>query len=214
MVAVKGKVFSMGADAVQGQYADDDEKPAHDVEVEDFEIGKHEVTVGLWKAVMGDLPYGNKEDEEKLPVVNISWYRAQEFILKLNELTGRKFRLPTEAEWELAAKGGKQVGAYRFSGDNNLKKVAAYAKNSKSIIQPVGSFDGNELHIYDMSGNVWEWCQDRFAEYGKQPVQGQEHIHVMRGGSAASPWDACRVTNRSKIPASNVKSTFGFRLAL
>ncbi len=214
MVAVKGGSFFMGAGAEQGNYADRDEKPVLLEEVEDYEIGKYEVTVGLWQAVMGSLPYGNDEKERNLPVVNVSWYRAQEFIIRLNELTGRKFRLPTEAEWEYAAKGGRQVAKYRFAGDNNLKMVGVYAKNSKSIIQPVGSFKANELHLYDMSGNVWEWCQDRFCEYGSLAMPTEIPLYIMRGGSASSPWEACRVTNRSKIPASNVKSTFGFRLAL
>ena len=212
MVAVKGGEFEMGGTSEQSKYADDDEKPVQKVTVEDFELARYEVTVGLWKAVMGDLPYGNDEKNLNLPVFNISWYRAQEFILELNKLTGRKFRLPTEAEWEYAARGGQQPGRHLFAGSNSLASVGAYAKNSASIVQPVGKYMRNELDIYDMSGNVWEWCQDKYAEYGKEPAEGE--LHVMRGGSAASPWDACRVANRSKIPASNVKGSFGFRLAL
>ena len=211
MVAVHGGKFSMGAGAEQGKYADDDEKPIHEKEVEDFEIGKYEVTVGLWKAVMGEVPAGNKASDQNLPVVNISWYRAQEFIIKLNELTGRKFRLPTETEWEYAAKGGR-TPSKRFSGDNNLKMVGAYVKNAQSELQPVGTYLANELRIVEMSGNAWEWCQDAYAGYGKEPADRE--LRVMRGGSASSPWEACRVTNRSKIPASNIKRTFGFRLAL
>ena len=213
MVGVEGGTFRMGATDEQADYGDDAEKPVHEVTVQGFEIGKTEVTAGLWQAVMGSLPVGNDVSQPERPVVNISWYGAQMFILKLNALTGRKFRLPTEEEWEFAARGGNRSRGYRFAGGNTVGSVAAYTKNTdKGKPVKVGGYQANELGIYDMSGNVWEWCQDCFGEYGK-PVEKSEW-HVMRGGSAASPWNACRVSNRSKIPASNVKGSFGFRLAL
>lgn len=212
MTGVRGGVFQMGATPEQGKYAEKDEKPAHEVTVADFEIGKYEVTVGLWRQVMGGLPYGNDPEKPNLPVVNVSWYLAQEFLMQLNLLTGRKFRLPTEAEWEYAARGGTAAGGYRYAGSPFLDEVGAYAANAASRVQPVGRYRRNELHLYDMSGNVWEWCQDRYAEYGKAPADSV--LHVIRGGSAASPGEACRVSNRSGIPANNVKRTFGLRLAL
>ena len=213
MIAVEGGSFKMGATAEQAQYGDDAEKPVTEMLVGDFAIGRTEVTAGLWQAVMGRLPLGNDAKQPNRPVINVSWYGAQMFIIKLNELTGRKFRLPTEAEWEYAARGGKRSYGYRFSGSNTVAAVAAYSQtvpDGKPV--DVRKFQGNELSLYDMSGNAWEWVQDYNHTYG-QPVEKSEW-HVMRGGSAASPWNACRVSNRQSVPASNVKGTFGFRLAL
>ena len=213
MIGVDGGTFKMGATEEQAQYGDENETPVHEVTVDPFEIGQTEVTAALWEAVMGTLPLGNSEKEADRPVVNVSWYGAQMFILKLNELTGRIFRLPTESEWEYAARGGNRSRNFRFSGSNAIGSVAAYSKNTdKGRPVRVRSFQANELGLYDMSGNVWEWCQDVYADYGGEPEERE--WHVMRGGSAASPWDACRVSNRMKMPASNVKGTFGFRLAL
>lgn len=210
MVGVTGGKFSMGATAEQADYGAENERPVQEVEVEGFEIGRTEVTAALWKAVMGGLPVGNNEPEK--PVVNVSWYRAQEFIMKLNELTGRKFRLPTEAEWEYAARGGASSGGYRYSGSNDVKAVASYKDNTGGKVTEVGLRLANELGIKDMSGNAWEWCQDWGHDYGTEPERSE--WHVMRGGSAASGWSACRVSNRQMIPASNTKGTFGLRLAL
>jgi len=213
MVGVEGGTYTKGATEVQGQYADDNEKPATEVTVEGFEIGRTEVTVAQWKAVMGNLPFGNNEKEPNKPVINVSWYAAQEFILKLNSLTGRSFRLPTEDEWEWAANGGVKSRGCRFSGSNDVGAVAAYHENTADgKVVPVALHQANELGIYDMSGNAWEWCQDYFGAYGKEVTPSE--WHMMRGGSAASPWNACRVSNRSKIPAVNTKGTFGFRLAI
>ena len=203
----------MGATEEQADYGDEMEKPVREVTVEPFEIGKTEVTAGLWNAVMGSLPLGNDLREADKPVINVSWYGAQQFILKLNALTGRKFRLPTEAEWEFAARGGAKSRGYRFSGSNQVGSVAVYTQNSDNGKPArVARMQANELGLYDMSGNAWEWCQDCFGAYG-QPAEKSEW-HVMRGGSAASPWNACRVSNRQKVPATNVKASFGFRLAL
>lgn len=213
MVGVAGGTFRMGATEEQADYGDEMEKPVREVTVEPFEIGKTEVTAGLWNAVMGSLPLGNDLREADKPVINVSWYGAQQFILKLNSLTGRKFRLPTEAEWEFAARGGAKSRGYRFSGSNQIGSVAVYTQNSDGgKPERVARMQANELGLYDMSGNAWEWCQDCFGAYG-QPAEKSEW-HVMRGGSAASPWNACRVSNRQKVPATNVKGTFGFRLAL
>ncbi len=213
MIAVKGGTFKMGATPEQEEQAGEDEKPVHEVSVEDFEIAQTEVTVKQWLAVMGTLPIGNYEKFPDKPVINVSWYSAQMFILKLNEISGRKFRLPTEAEWEFAARGGVRSRGTRYAGSGDIASVAAYTKNTDGKPVNVRSKRPNELNIYDMCGNAWEWCQDRFAIYGQTAEPGSEW-HVQRGGSCASPWDACRIANRSKMPAVNIKGTFGFRLAI
>ena len=203
----------MGGTKEQGKYAEKDEMPVIEVEVEDFSICRTEVTAGLWKAVMGILPFGNSDKYLDKPVVNVSWYDCQEFLLKLNVLTGKAFRLPDEAEWEFAARGGNKSGRYIYSGSDNLAIVAVYGDNSDGKVKPVMSKRPNELGIYDMSGNAWEWCRNSYAEYGKtSPLDNDKK--VMRGGSAAGRWNSCRVSNRSGIPAVSVKGTFGFRIAL
>lgn len=213
MVAVKGGSFMMGATTEQGQYAEDDEKPASSVQVEDFEIATTEVTVAQWAAVMDVLPLGNYASEPNKPVINVSWYAAQEYILKLREITGRKFRLPSEKEWEYAARGGSKGNNYRYAGSNQVASVAVYAENAKDLkVRDVKTKSPNELMVYDMCGNAWEWCQDSYAIYGEEPADA--NVKIIRGGSAASRWDACRVSNRSGIPADNTKGTFGFRLAI
>jgi len=213
MVAVKGGNFTMGATPEQAKYADENEKPATLTNVEDFEIGKTEVTVAQWCSVMDYLPAGNSRDEAQKPVINVSWYMAQEFVAKLNEVTGRKFRLPTEAEWEYAARGGDKSRGYIFSGSNSSVDVGLCGTNNPSLkVGKVKMYKANELGIYDMTGNAWEWCQDSFGKYGEAPVVSE--TKVMRSGSAASKSTYCRVSNRSKMPASNVKGTFGVRLAI
>ena len=213
MIGVKGGTFSMGATKEQGKEADSDEKPIIETSVEDFKLSSTEVTVAQWNAVMGRLPYGNDIKEPRKPVVYVSWYDAQEFLLKLNALTGRKCRLPSEAEWEYAARGGVKSRGYLFSGSNECYKVAQFVQNSGSEVKNVGLLVPNELGFYDMSGNVWEWVQDSYHQYGGTEVQNQ-NIHVQRGGSASSKWDACRVANRQQMNAGNIKNTFGFRIAL
>lgn len=219
MIGVKGGIFDMGGTKEQGRSPSDDEKPVHAVTLQGFEIGQTEVTAGLWLEVMGKLPYKNSEKELSLPVVNVSWYDCQNFILALNRKTGRKFRLPTEAEWEFAARGGVRSAHTPVSGSVYPRFVAAFVETAKSEVQPVMSFAPNELGIYDMSGNAWEWCQDSYAPYPSED-QTDPYVNlpgankVMRGGSAASRWDACRVSNRSSIPAGTIKATFGLRLAL
>ena len=217
MIAIEGGTYTMGATPAQTafDYAADDEKPAHEVVVADFALGQTEVTIGLWQAVMGYLPYGNDYRTPDVPVGNVSWYGAQEFIMKLNALTGRKFRLPEEEEWEYAARGGKKGEDLRYAGSSLVTEVAVHTPNGSEKpgrMKPVRSLKPNVLGLYDMCGNAWEWCRNGFYVYGEPEEQGE--WRMMRGGSAASHWDACRVSNRSKIPASNVKSTFGFRLAI
>ncbi|MBQ3247459.1 MAG: SUMF1/EgtB/PvdO family nonheme iron enzyme, partial [Alistipes sp.] len=163
MVFVKGGTFTMGATAEQGSDADSDEKPAHSVTVSNFYIGKYEVTQAQWEAVMGKNPSRFKGDN--LPVERVSWNDIQKFIEKLNAKTGKRYRLPTEAEWEYAARGGNQSKGYKYSGSNDIGSVAWYTDNSSSPTHPVGQKQPNELGLYDMSGNVYEWCSDWHGSY-------------------------------------------------
>jgi len=251
MIAVKGGTFTMGS---TDQYADSDEKIIHNVTVSDFMIGKFEVTQKLWKAVMGSNPSYFKGDN--LPVENVSWNDAQEFIRKLNQQTGQNFRLPTEAEWEYAARGGTNTSLYNGENINkrgknnspNLDKLAWYGGNcgqnytsyagcdvsngydisgwsekqyndSKGGTHPVGLKQPNAYGLYDMLGNVWEWCQDWYGDYssGSQtnptgPSSGS--YRVLRGGSWYNRAGNCRVSLRNSGSPDYRFSHLGFRLAL
>ncbi|MBQ6254738.1 MAG: SUMF1/EgtB/PvdO family nonheme iron enzyme [Bacteroidales bacterium] len=223
MVMVQGGTFLMGFNPTDSPYlgftVPDNEKNAHEVTLDDFAIGETEVTIGLWNTVMGSVPYLNDVSEPEKPVGNVSWYDCQVFLRRLNALTGRTFRLPTEAEWEYAARGGKLSRHFGFSGSNDLKAAMWFLDNADSKPRPVKTKIANELGIHDMSGNVWEWCYDRAAEYTSDPAVnpvGAETggTRILRGGSCSSRWDACRISNRSYMPGKNFKGTFGLRLAL
>ena len=186
MVWVDGGTFRMGATSEQGSDAYSDENPVHSVTLSGYYIGKTEVTQALWKAVMGSNPSRFKGDN--LPVEWVSWNDCQEFIRKLNSLTGQNFRLPTEAEWEFACRGGNNSRGYKYSGSNYIDNVAWYWDNSGEKTHPVATKLPNELGIYDMCGNVWEWCSDWYGDYSsgaqtnpKGPYDGS--IRVFRGGS-------------------------------
>ena len=185
MVKVEAGTFMMGATS-EMLNPEDDEKPVHKVTLtHDYYVGKYEVTQALWKTVMGSNPSKFKGDN--LPVENVSWNDSQEFISKLNSMTGRNFRLPTEAEWEYAARGGMKSRGYQFSGSSNLSDVAWYWYNSKKKTHPVGTKQANELGIYDMSGNVREWCQDWYDSYSSlsqiNPIGPTNGVRrVIRGG--------------------------------
>lgn len=218
MVAVEGGTFTMGATAEQGEDALDSEKPAHSVTLSSYYIGQTEVTQALWKAVMGNNPSDFKGDD--LPVETVSWDDCQEFIRKLNQFTGKRFRLPTEAEWEYASRGGKKSRGYRYAGSNAIDEVAWYGSNSGSRTHTVATKQANELGLYDMSGNVWEWCQDWYGSYssGSQtnptgPIG--ESNRVQRGGSWGNFARVCiSSSRRGSDNSSNCNYGIGFRLAL
>ena len=186
MIKVDGGTFTMGGTSEMGTPYPD-EKPTHQVTLSSsYYIGETEVTQALWKAVMGKNP--SKFNGDNLPVEKVSWKDCQKFIEKLNSLTGKRFRLPTEAEWEFAARGGNKSNLTQYSGGGNIDDVAWYDGNSGKKTHPVKKKKANELGIYDMSGNVWEWCQDWWGSYGssaqtnpKGPDSGS--FRVLRGGS-------------------------------
>ena len=217
MVRVEGGTFRMGATSEQEADDWDREKPVHSVTLSGYYIGKTEVTQALWKAVMGINPSRFKGDY--LPVENVSWDDCQEFIRKLNSMTGQNFRLPTEAEWEFACRGGNNSRGYKYSGSNNLGSVAWYDGNSGNKTHPVGTKAPNELGIYDMSGNVWEWCADWYGDYssGAQtnptgPYGGSNRVY--RGGSWNYDVGRCRSSNRDFYYPWIRDIILGLRLAL
>lgn len=218
MIYVQGGTFQMGATPEQGSDAYDDEKPVHNVTLSDFHIGETPVTQALWKAVMGSAP--SRFEGENKPVEQVSWNFCQEFIRKLNALTEEKFRLPTEAEWEYAARGGNKSRGYKYAGSNNIGEVAWYKDNSGNMTQPVKSKLPNELGLYDMSGNVWEWCSDCFFRcyLGSRQANPQVFIEdsgrVLRGGGWCYDAKQCRVSRRFHDDPDSHFNDLGFRLAL
>jgi formylglycine-generating enzyme required for sulfatase activity len=216
MVYVEGGTFVMGGTSEQGGDAESDEKPTHSVTLSSYYISDHEVTQAEWEAMMGSNPSYFKGGN--LPVENVSWDDCQEFIRKLNSLTGLRFRLPTEAEWEYAARGGSRSRGYKYSGSNTLGDVAWYTDNSGSKTHPVKQKQSNELGLYDMSGNVWEWCQDWYSSYSSSSQSNpQGHANgsyrVDRGGGWDSNAGSCRVSIRGSYAPSGRDSGLGFRLA-
>ena len=228
MVAVKGGTFQMGARLDIDEEADDDELPAHTVEVGDFLIGRHEVTQSLWTAVMGSNP--SYFQDGRRPVECVSWEDCMTFISRLNAMTGKNFRLPTEAEWEYAAKGGHYANASCYSGSDDISDVAWWAGNAGNALggghpdygtHSVGRKYGNQLGIYDMTGNVDEWCSDKYdADYyrhsaKKNPRGAHEGTeYVVRGGGWNYAAKSCRVTNRDSNFPNYSNNNLGLRLAL
>ena len=217
MKPVAGGTFTMGATSEQ-QYPTSYEKPTHTVTLSDYYIGETEVTQELWAAVMGSNPSEFTGNMQR-PVEQVSWEDCQTFIRKLNELTGANFRLPTEAEWEFAARGGRNSRGYQYSGSSNLGDVAWYGDNSSDTTHPVKTKSPNELGIYDMSGNVWEWCQDWYGPYSSSsqtdptgPSSGSDRVY--RGGSWISFARNCRSAIRYINAPSCRYRDLGLRLVL
>ena len=211
MIAVKGGMFQMGSN--DGY---DWVKPIHQVTLtKGYYIGETEVTQELWTAVSNPSYFkGNMQR----PVEKVSWNDCQTFISKLNELTGETFRLPTEAQWEYAARGGNQAQGRLYSGSNTIDDVAWYTSNSSSTTHPVTTKAPNELGIYDMSGNVWEWCSDWYGSYFSAaqtdptgPTTGSNR--VLRGGGWYNSATYCRVAVRDNLTPTYARHYLGLRLA-
>ncbi len=217
MIRVGGGTFMMGATEEQGSDADSDEKPIHQVTLSSYYIGQTEVTQALWTAVMGSNPSRFKGNHN--PVELVSWDDCQDFVRKLNELTGKIFRLPTEAEWEYACRGGNKSRGYKYSGSNTIGDVAWYTSNSLSETHPVATKSPNELGIYDMSGNVWEWCQDRYGSYNSNAQTNPTgtssgSYRVNRGGSWSYNAKFCRSSYRRDYSPGYRDDNLGLRLVL
>lgn len=218
MIPVEGGTFMMGSTEEQGWDADDDEYPVHKVTLSSYSIGETEVTQTLWQAVMGSNP-GYFILDMNRPIEQVSWDSCQEFIAKLNQMTGKNFRLPTEAEWEYAARGGKKSHGYKYSGSDIIDDVAWYLSNSSSTTHAVASKAPNELGLFDMSGNVLEWCLDWYGNYSNSvqinptgPSTG--YCRVLRGGSWYPAAKLCRVSCRSNNMPGGYFNDRGLRLAL
>ena len=231
MVAVEGGTFVMGATEEQGDDYYDNEKPTHKVTLSGFSIGQTEVTQALWEAVMGENPsfFGSRYSNYlNRPVEKVTWNDCQNFISKINGLTGKRFRLPTEAEWEFAARGGNKSKGYKYAGSNNIDDVAWYSGNAYDVgtedwdnfgTHAVGTKKANELGLYDMSGNVWEWCSDWQGEYSAEPqtnpIGAQSGVlRVHRGGGWGYGEKRCRVSSRYGFTPYGEDRCHGLRLAL
>ena len=223
MVMVSGGTFQMGAPSEKdyNHGISEDELPVHQVTLSDYHIGETEVTQELWLAVMGSNPSAHYWPyNPQNPVEQVSWNDCQTFITKLNQFTGMHFRLPTEAEWEFAARGGNASKGYIYSGSNDIGEVAWYFDNSDYNTHEVGTKSPNELGIFDMSGNVLEWCQDWKGPYSSSaqtnptgPSSG--NARVLRGSSWAGKANRdCRVWDRYTALPDDRCPDFGLRLAL
>lgn len=222
LVKVQGGTFTMGATSEQGNDAESDERPAQQVTLSDYYIGQTEVTQALWEAVMGSNPSLDEGDD--LPVEGVSWEECQTFIKKLNsmlsnELGGKRFALPTEAQWEFAARGGMESKGYKYAGSNQLSVLAWSESNSNRSTHPVAQKQPNELGLYDMSGNVYEWCSDWYGDYSiaekmnpKGPNRGS--YRVIRGGAWCHNAGCCRVSYRANYLPTNKGNGIGLRLCL
>ncbi|MDE6112599.1 MAG: formylglycine-generating enzyme family protein [Bacteroidales bacterium] len=227
MVYVEGGTFQMGATEEQGDDALAAERPVHEVTLNDYYIGKFEVTQAQWASVMGTTlsdilneygftPYGVGDD---FPMYDISWTDAYIFCERMTKRTGKTYRLPTEAEWEYAARGGQKADKTKYAGSNDIDEVAWYRANSDTLAHPVGQKKPNGLGLYDMSGNVGEWCGDLFDGYPSEPqdnptgpVSVQAKERVVRGGYWDGEANSARVSFRGKYYPSYRAFSRGFRV--
>ncbi len=213
MVTVEGGTFKMGDKEWEHT------QPIHEVSLNTYQIAKYPVTQEQWQAVMGNKP-SDFDGCKNCPVEKVSWDDIQDFIKKLNGKIGLDFRLPTEAEWEFAARGGIKSKGYKFAGSDNVEEVAWYRYNSNSKTHAVGGKKANELGLYDLSGNVWELCEDEWHDdYTDAPkdgsnwVRGEAKYRVLRGGSWGNVARKVRVTSRSRKHPISKSFNYGFRLA-
>ena len=232
MVRIAGGEFTMGCqNAKREGFCFSTERPPHQVTVKDFMMGRYEVTQAQWREVMGgDPPKLHNKGCDQCPVEGVTWNEVQDFLDKLNALTGRSYRLPSEAEWEYAARGGALSSGYRYAGSNNIDEVAWYSRNyaagnkngTEKTTQPVGRKKPNELGLYDLSGNVSEWVADDWhGNYEGAPDNGEAWIdqprspyRLFRGGSWISDQHNCRVISRNISAPGERSYSLGFRLAL
>ncbi len=218
MVKIPGGSFKLGCSDSTDVWADECEKPAKKRQVADFSMGKYEVTQKLWTAIMGKNPSTMVNDN--YPVNNVSWEDCQLFIEKLNRITGRNFRLPTEAEWEYAAKtkvnqdGTISDKTTKFSGGDMPESLAWYADNSSNSLHSVGEKKPNGYGLYDMSGNVIEWCQDIYTNYSTGDPELDKNQRVLRGGYFSGDKASVRTTSRGSCNYATAMAPFGFRLCL
>jgi len=214
LVLVESGSFTMGC--TDGDCNEEsNELPIHQVTLSSYKIAKYTVTQQQWEAVMGNNPSYHKGAD--LPVERVSWPNVQQFIQKLNTLTGKNYRLPTEAEWEYAARGGNKSKGYKYSGSNDINAVAWYSGNSGNKTHPVGTKTPNELDIYDMSGNVFEWCGDWYGAYTASaqtnpPGPNSGTRRITRGGDFSVSTSFCRVSSRWSTSPSDYFPALGFRL--
>jgi len=226
LVRVDGGTFLMGAqhenasDANYDAAARSDESPVHEVSVSDFYMGIFEITQKEWCTIMDTSLYWLAEygEGDAIPAYNVSREEALSFIERLNKWTKLSFQLPTEAQWEFAARGGNSSHHYRYSGSDNVDEVAWYNNNTGNILHNVGEKLPNELGIYDMSGSLWEWCLDSYKEYPSDPQVDPlalgGYSYVLRGGSWTYQPSSCRVTCRDSYNNYDASYSNGFRLAL
>lgn len=246
MVYIQGGSFTMGCTSEQGDDCRDNMKPAHQVTVQSFNIGKYEITNEDFVPFMnakgnlkvGGVPWVNlegryrkvscgimktngefvvKPGHEKLPMIYVSWYGAQAYAVWLKSKTGKNYRLPSESEWEYAARGGRETKEYKYAGSNKLTEVAWYKDNSDGLTHEAGTTGkGNELGLYDMSGNVWEWTGDYYTDnYNEIPevkIDERWTYRVLRGGGWYNGPKHCQTANRLNVWPNDRKDFMGFRL--
>lgn len=223
MILVNPAEFTMGGTAEQTECKDFSEKPKHKVVLtKPYFISQTEVTQELWQEIMGNNPsaYKGDGDEKNLPVTNVTWYDCQKFVKALSQKTGKTFRLPTEAEWEYAARGAGRGYSLPYAGSKFCDRVACMATNSNGRPHPVAQYGANEAGLYDMSGNVWEWVADNYADY-KDSVYTDPLIvtndtlpHAVRGGSFADRQSNCRTASRTPIDSDYSNVNLGFRIVM
>lgn len=229
MTYIKGGSFTMGATSEHRTEAFDDELPTHQVTLKSFYMAQTEVTQSLWKAVMGEsctptadtMRRWNEKNGlgDYYPAYYVSWDDCKSFIARLNSVTGERFSMPTEAQWEYAARGGKFRKSFRYSGGDTIDEVAWYYNNSGNALHPVASKYPNSLGLYDMTGSVWEWCSDWYAPYQGSsqtnpagPSSGEERVN--RGGGWKDFQRSCHISTRSANSPDESYPDLGLRLVL